>query len=295
MTMPRWMDFNGRLVEPASAVLPAGDFGLLYGIGLFTTMRARGGRVFRLPAHLARLLGSAAALNLPLVREQLPDARRVERLLEANELTEARLRLTVTGGTRDGEQVRHNVLLTAVPAEPYPESYYADGVTACICPQVQDGSDPLAGHKTTCCWPRLMALHEAQRRGCAEALWFDRTGRLAEGSISNVFVVTAGTVQTPPPDTPVLPGITRSVVGDLCAREGWAWRETALTITDVLDADECFITNCIMGIVPVVRVEKRAIGAEKPGVLTRRLMAAYNALVDQECRGNGGGDSAPVP
>src|SRR5262245_58527113 len=137
---PRWIDINARLIESDQAAVPAADLGVLYGIGLFTTILVRHGQPFRLPAHLQRLLDSAERLSLPIGLDQLPGATRVARLLAANELRDARLRLTVTGGTRDGQQVHHTVLLSAAPYEAYPQGYYADGVTAWVCPQAQDAS-----------------------------------------------------------------------------------------------------------------------------------------------------------
>ena len=82
-------------------------------------------------------------------------------------------------------------------------------------------------------------------------------------------------VKTPPLDTPVLPGITRSVVLDLAARDGVAVEEAPLTIEDLLTADEVFLTNSIMEVMPVCRIERHAVGSEKPGVVTTALANAY--------------------
>ena len=279
--MPPIVDLNGKLVRADSAEVTVSDLGVLYGIGLFETMRSYAGRVFRFGQHLDRLLASAEKLNLAFRREMLPDERRIVALLEANDLSDARLRLTVSGGSPVEEGLKHMVLTTAVPLEPVPAEYHTRGVTVHITSQVQQSSDQLIGHKTTCYWPRLQALHEAQQRGCAEALWFTETRKLAEGSISNVFVIKDGTAKTPPLDTPVLPGVTRAAVIELCETEKIPCRQLPLTIDDLLNADEAFLCNCIMEIVPVCRVERSAIGDEKVGPVTKKLASAYRELVKE--------------
>lgn len=276
--MVRVVDLNGSLLAAAEALVSTTDLGVLYGIGLFETMRAYGGRVFRFREHLERLLASAEALKLPITREMLPDHKRLSALLSANDLNDARVRLTVSGGSPGVDGVEHMVLATAVEVQPLPEEYHTRGITVAVCSQTQLTTDPLAGHKTTCFWSRLRALHEAQLHGCGEALWFTEKRELAEGSISNVFIVKDGVVKTPPIGTPVLPGITRAAVIELCGQHSIPCEQTALTIDDLLDADEAFICNSIMEIVPVCRVERKAVGDEKVGGITQRLSAAYQVL-----------------
>ena len=237
--------------------------------------------MFRFRQHVDRLLASAEKLKLPFRREMLPDEGRIVALLEANDLSDARLRLTVSGGSPGEEGLKHMVLTSAVPLEPVPAEYYTRGVTLHLASQVQQSADPLISHKTTCFWPRLQALHEAQQRGCAEALWFTERRQLAEGSISNVFVIKDGIAKTPPLDTPVLPGVTRAAVIELCEREKIPCLQSPLTIDDLLDADEAFLCNCIMEIMPVCRVERSAIGDEKVGPLTKKLANAYRELVKE--------------
>ena len=123
-------------------------------------------------------------------------------------------------------------------------------------------------------------LRDAQERHCGEAIWFTPENALAEGSISNVFLVRENRLLTPPLDTPVLPGITRALVLQLAESLQIPAEEKACTIDDLLDAEEVFLTNAIMEVMPVTRVEKKAIAEEKVGLITRRLNEAYHDLVD---------------
>ncbi len=280
---------DGAFVPRASAVVSVFDGGWLHGAGLFETMRAENGRIFRLESHLERLRRSAEKLLRPIQRADLPSQDEFGELLKRNGLKAARVRLTVTAQEarkQEGKEARDEltVCVTATRLEGYPAGLYESGVRAAICDFRQSPSDPTAGHKTTGQLPRLLGLREATRAGCMEALWFTPTNELAEGSISNVFVVREGVVKTPPLDTPVLPGIARGVVLSIAKQISIEAREVRLTINDLLDADEVFLTNAIMQVIPVIRVEKRDIGDGRVGPVAKRVLGEYRNLVRKECR-----------
>lgn len=290
---------NEQLIDEAEAPVSTRDVGLLHAAGVFTTMRARGGAVERLSAHLARLRASCDALALPLPYDDAELTRAASSLLQANELAEARMRLTVTRGVpivdaERGISVRPTVFLTATPFEPYPSELYERGMTVLAYDEYKlNPYDPQAGHKTLDYFSRLAALREAQRRGAHEALLFSVHNLLQSGSISNVFLAKDGRLLTPPTNDElrddairaaarysrgnVLPGITRAAVIGAAGAASIAVERRAVTIDDVLGADELFLTNSAMGVMPVCRVERRAIGDEKPGPITRQMAAALEA------------------
>jgi branched-subunit amino acid aminotransferase/4-amino-4-deoxychorismate lyase len=280
--------FNGAYMPADEARISIFDGGFLHGAGLFESMRADYGHAFRLDAHIDRLLHSAEKLGLPIARPDLPLTRDVDELLERNDLDTARLRLTVTVGSMlasaiDAERPALTVCLTAAALPPYPAELYARGMSVLVTTFKQSPSDPMCGHKTLNYLPRLLALRSAQRMQCGEALWFTPQNQLAEGSISNVFVAKSGAIATPPLQTPVLPGVSRAVVLELAGAAGIAAEEKPLNINDLLDADEVFLTNSSMMVMPVVRVEKHDIGTGKPGPLAQKLRAAFVELVRKEC------------
>lgn len=278
---------NGAFVDADDANVSIFDGGWLHGAGLFETMRAENRCVFRLEAHLARLCRSAATILAPIDRDALPTADALAELLERNELDAARLRLTVSAGRVDGAKPdstpQLTVIVTAGNLASYPDSFYARGVPVAICPYRQSPTDPLAGHKVTGHLSRLLGLREARQADCVEGLWFTTANRLAEGSISNVFVISEGTLKTPPLDTPVLPGIARGVVLAIARDEGIEAHECPLTIEDVLGADEILLTNAIMQVLPVIRVEKHDLNDGRVGPLAKRLLEGYRDRVRKEC------------
>jgi branched-chain amino acid aminotransferase len=277
---------NDQFIDEADASVSIRDTGLLHAAGVFTTMRSYGGRVFRLDAHLRRVRESCDALFIPLQYrdEQLTAA--VDELLRRNELAEARLRLTVTRGAAQqdplhGVHLTPTAFVTAAPLEPYPADFYARGLTVILLDEQKlNPYDLQAGHKTLNYLSRLAALREANRRGAGEALWFNVHNYLQSGSISNVFIVKGGAIVTPPTkadrrDAPsaVLPGVTRGAVLDLAAANGIDARIEPIDVNQLLDADEVFLTNSIMQLMPVGRIERKPIGDDKPGPVTRQLMA----------------------
>ena len=292
---------NGTFVDESAASIPLRDTGLLHGAGVFTTTRADGGRVFRLAHHLQRLRASCEALFIPLQFTDDAIVAAVDELLARNELADARLRLTVTRGSASadplhGTRLEPNVFLTAAPLERYPAEFYARGMTARLVDEHKlNPYDVTAGHKTLNYFARLHALREAGRLGAGEALWFDVHHYLQSGSVSNVFVAKDGELFTPPtprelreelapdalpyPRSSVLPGVTRAAVIELARDAGVDVHLAGIDVRALLDADEVFVTNSVMRVMPVCRIERKAVGADKPGMLTTNLMDRLDQLV----------------
>ncbi|MBN1772087.1 MAG: aminotransferase class IV family protein [Deltaproteobacteria bacterium] len=291
--MNEFVCLNGKLIPAEDARVSIYDAGFLHGVGLFETMRAYRGRVFRPRDHFDRLGASAQQLGLRIAPDSDELAQWLATLLDANELTDARVRLTATPGDLRPTATTATVdpaappsgtlLITATSLTGYPDEFHQRGITVVIADTRANPHDPTAGHKTLNYFPRLLTLQRAQQKGAAEALWFTPANRLACGCISNVFAVKGDTVFTPPAQPPVRPGITRNTVLDLCQQESIAVQETDLVIQDLLDADEIFLTNSIMELLPVCRVERHAVGQDKPGPVYKQLRDAYHRTVQQEC------------
>lgn len=271
---------NGKLCGADEARVPVANPSFLHGAGLFETLRAYKGKPFRLREHIDRLAASAKRLNMPIgdAAERIGDA--VQQVLQANGLKNARIRVTVTPSSPHDADAKPTLLVRAEETVGYPTELYEKGMTVCVLNEYrQSRHDPLAGHKTTSYFGRLVALRDAQDRHCGEGLWFTAENLLAEGCISNVFLVKAGRLRTPPPGTPVLPGVTRATVLELAAAAGIAVDEGPCTIDDLLNADEVFLTNAVMEVMPAARIERHAIGQERPGPVTIQLLTAYRQLV----------------
>jgi len=276
---------NDKLVDIDKASVSVTDSGLLYGMGLFETMRSYNGVVFCLKDHLDRLFFSASSLSINNTydRKYISDA--IYKLLKANKLTDARLRLTLTSGpmSQSEEQRRATLLVTATELRPYPPEYYKNGVLMVLCPFRQNTAEPIYGHKTINYLSRMIALNFAHQKRAAEALWFTVDNHLAEGCISNVFLVKDAVLYTPPIETPVLAGVARKTVCQIALKNSIKLVEKTLGINDVLDADEVFLTNVIMQVLPVSSVEKHTVGDGKVGPMTKKLMEFFGEFIKSEC------------
>jgi len=273
---------NGQVVPAAEARVSVFDTGFLHGASVFTTLLGHNGRPFRLDRHLARLRAGAAKIGLehPATDDQLADA--VGQVLQANAIAEARIRVTLTPGAV-GAAPAPTTLVTAVAARNDPR-WYTRGLGVIVSGVRQYEGDPTAGVKTGCYLARVMARHAAAVVGADEALWLTVSGRLAEACYCNVFCVRGGRVATPPLDTPVLPGVVRQAVLELCEKLDLpAGDDEPITGEDLLAAEEVFLTSSVAGVRPVVRIERRPVGDEKPGAITNRILAAYTELLDAEC------------
>jgi len=277
---------NDKLVDIDKACIQVTDSGFLYGAGLFETMRSCNGVVFALADHLDRLFFSAQALSIsnPYTRKYISDA--IYQLLQANKLTDARLRLTLTNGpmAESHEQRKSTLLITAAKLQPYPPEYYKNGVTVVLCPFRQNPGEPIYGHKTINFYPRMMALNLAHQKRAAEALWFTVDNRLAEGCISNVFLVKDSLLMTPPIRTPVLAGVARKTVCQIALKNSIKLVEKDLYINDLLEADEVFLTNVIMQIMPIIKVEKHTVADGKVGPMTKKLLKKFNEFIKENCK-----------
>ena len=283
--MSEYVFLNERLVEAGEAVVSVHDAGLLHGVGLFETVRCYGGRCFRLDDHIERLFGSAQVLGMPIEQSRSDLAGWVEALIEANGIGEGRVRITLTRGdmrkAMEEGRFESTLFVTAGAMEAYGAEVYQRGMTVVVSSYRQNLGDPLVSHKTTNYFSRLLGLQEAQQKQAGEALWFTLDGKLAGGSISNVFVVRGERLLTPPLETPVLAGVTRQVVLELAEELGIETEQPALTWEDVKEASEVFLTNSIMELMPVCRVERRSIGGGKPGPVYERLGQGYRKRVEE--------------
>lgn len=265
---------NGRLVPVDEARVSVLDRGFLLGDALFETMRAYGGRVFRLDAHLERLERSAARIGLPLPRGL---AEAVEETVRANGLDEATVRLTVTRGPGSGLEppdAPQPTVVIAVREAPAPPA----AVRATLARSRRNEHSATAGLKHPAYLDAVVEITAARRAGCDDAIFLDTGGHLSEGAYSNLFLVTDGALRTPPPTCGALPGITRATVLELAPRLGLQATEEALDVNALGDAKEAFLTSSLREIVPLVVVEGLRIGPGQPGDVTRRIQQAYATL-----------------
>lgn len=272
-----WVD--GRLLATSAARISPFDHGLLVGDGVFETLRVYAGVPFAWTRHHARLQRSAAGLGLEAPTTEVLRAA-TNSVLDANGLSDARIRLTVTGGPAPLGSERGaagpTVIVAASAMRPWPPT-----VRVVHAPWTRNEASAVAGLKTTSYAENVRALAFAHERDGGEAIFANTRGELCEATGSNVFVVDDGVVRTPPPAAGCLLGVTRALVLELCAAGGITAEETTLAPATLAEADEAFLTSSTREVQAISHVDDLALPAA-PGPTTAALAEAFADLVARD-------------
>jgi len=284
-----WID--GRLAPADQPHLSVYDRGFQLGDGVFETMRARGGHVTELGAHLARLRGSAAGLDIELAETLEADvAAGIADLLRAEHLDgpagDASIRITVSRGVvvargllPAGAAAPATVVIQAWPVAPPPAGHLEHGIHLVASAVRRDPENPLAALKTTSRADFVFARLEARRAGADDALFLTVDGFLSEATSANVFLVRDRELATPSLACAILPGTTRTWILGWASDAGLKPAEGLLTIADLVAADEAFLCSSVADILPVTRFDGAPIWTGSPGPWTARARAAREALI----------------
>ncbi|UCC33682.1 MAG: branched-chain-amino-acid transaminase [Candidatus Bathyarchaeota archaeon] len=277
---------DGKFYPKSGAKVSVYDHGLLYGDGVFEGIRAYEGVVFKLKEHIDRLYRSAHTimLQIPLTKDEMTKA--VLETLRKNDLKTAYIRLLVTRGVGDlGLDPRKCpkpsiIIITEPVIELHSGEAKAKGVTTMISWVKRDPVDATSHEiKSLNYLNSILAKIEANTTDVDEAICLDKVGFVCEGVAENIFIVREGEIFTPPVSTGALPGITREAVMELAERMGYAATERNITPNELFNADEVFFTGTAAEVTPVREINKRKIGNEEAGPITKRLMQEFYKMV----------------
>jgi branched-chain amino acid aminotransferase len=267
--MKVWVD--GAVVEADQARVSVFDHGLTVGDGVFETAKVVDGVPFALTRHLDRLASSARGLGLTspddgALREAVAAALAAN--ADAVEAGPLRLRITLTGGTSPLGSDRGQAGPTLVVALA-PLTAWAPTAKVVVVPWTRNERAATAGLKTTSYADNVVALAHAKAHGGSEAVLANTAGMLCEGTGSNVFVVLAGELVTPPLTSGCLAGVTRALVVE------WTGAvERDVPLGALLEADEVFLTSSTRDVQAVHAVGDDAY-PDAPGPLTRHAAATF--------------------
>ena len=280
--MEKKVYLNGTILPISQATVSVADQGFLHGISTFTTILAKNGAIVGFDYHLKRISETVKMLGLQIdvTTGELVDG--AYQVLDANGLTDARMRITLTPGTGKDDST---VLITADALAEVNQDFYKHGIKTIVSSFKQTPGDPVYGFKTGCYLTRILARQEAASKKADDAIWFTTDNLLAEACFANIFLVKNGIVLTPPRQTPVLPGFVRQCVLDICRELDLPVEDsTPLDINDLLSADEVFLTGSCAGIVPVRQIEQHIVGQGEPGEITQAIRKNYLAKLDEVTR-----------
>jgi branched-chain amino acid aminotransferase len=282
--------FDGEYIPSDKAAISVFDHAFLYGDGVFDTICAWNGYLFKLEDHVNRLLMSAHATKMNLSHSKEDIANSIIETVRRNKLTNAYIKVVVTRGTSpepllDPSECTSSVIIFARPflwlISP---DKIEKGIHVKIASTRRIPSQSLdAKVKTLNYQNNAMAKIEAIESGADDAIMLDIEGYVCEGPTYNLFIVKNGTLITPQDN--ILLGITRDTIFELAKRSGWPVKVDRITPYDLFNADEVFFCSTAGGIVPIVYVDGRKVGSGKPGDYTRKLIDDYFEMLEQ---GEGG-------
>jgi para-aminobenzoate synthetase component 1 len=269
---------NDSIVPAEEARVSVFDRGLQYGDGFFETIRVEAGDVLFLPEHLDRLRSSCVSFNI-----QLPDRdwhSTITELLEQNRLqgSLAAVKILVTRGeTHSMLDLVHSenptVVIYARAYVPPDEKKYEEGSTLVTFPHLRHTF--LAAHKCANYLFYLAARDWARRRRADEAIILNGDGSVSECGTANIFYRRGQTMYLPT-SSHYLVGITEEQVKRILTQMGFVCVSAPTEVKDLKAADELFITNSLIGVMPVSRIDGTDMGPvqELPGKLQSQLFAA---------------------
>lgn len=278
--------FRGRFVENDEVRIDFEDRGYQFGDGIYEVVRVYNGRCFLLERHLDRFEKSAAALRLKIPTERSELSKKLQELVERNEVGTGLVYFQLTRGSAqrghaipDGSEP---CLLAYTDLVERPTGAFEKGIRAIM---VKDIRWLRCDIKSLNLLGNVLARQEAVDAGVEEAIQH-RDGMVTEGSASNVFAVRGGVLYTHPVSTLILAGVSRRRVLDLARRIQLETAEVTFSVQELKEASEVFVTGTTAEVTPVIEIDGKAVGDGVPGKWTRLLQNAFFAEVDSLC-GNG--------
>ena len=275
---------NDEIVEPSKALISVYDHGFLYGDGIYETLRVYQGVVFKFREHLDRLFRSASRikLNIGKTYEELEEA--VYAVLRANQLKDAYIRISISRGygpigLDPSLCKKPTIAIIPIAFGGHPEENYEQGVKIIFTKTRRNykaALDPMI--KSLNFLNNILAKIEAIEAEAYEGVMLNYQDFVTEGTICNIFFIKDSTLFTPSIDVGILDGITRVIIMELASNLDMKTEKGHYGKEDVYGADEVFLSNTTMEIMPVRRADNQNY-AITPGKWTKALHKAYKEYV----------------
>ena len=248
---------NGLFWTIDKANISVLDRGFTHGDGLFETMRVYSGKIFRLEHHLDRLFQSARSIfiELPITRNEIRSA--IYAALKLNGLSNSIVRLTVTRGELDsGVNVDYSspptIVILVKPVKAISKKTYKEGIGIKLYKKSAIRTQGISNKIKSCNYLSNIILREnALKENFFEAILLDHNHNVTEGTICNIFIIKNNQLKTPTLNEFVLSGIIRQAILDLCLENNIPFKEDLITERELYEADELFLTNSAIEILPV--------------------------------------------
>ena len=268
---------NGLFWTIDKANISVLDRGFTYGDGLFETMRVYSGKIFRLEHHLDRLFQSARSIfiELPITRNEIRSA--IYAAIKLNGLSNSIVRLTVTRGELDsGVNVDYSspptIVILVKPVKAISKKTYKEGIGIKLYKKSAIRTQGISNKIKSCNYLSNIILREnALKENFFEAVLLDHNHNVTEGTISNIFIIKNKQLKTPIANEFVLSGIIRQAILDLCLENNIPFKEDRITERELYEADELFLTNSAIEILPVRNINRHKLKNRGTRSMTKHI------------------------
>lgn len=282
--MHRFLLHNDDILEATSACLRPGQVGTLSGWGVFSTIRLFEGVFFAYERHFARMKRDAKLMRVPFPEDPAYLKSRLQRLVEANGVQNATVRVVVIrnkGGIWQGPGIEREFDVAAFMV---PVNTWGRAVRLGVVPQARHAANMFAGTKILSWAQNLTWYEEAHERGFDEVVLLNERGEVSECTSANIFAAMGDEVWTPPVNSGCLPGITRELLLGAIHTPGIKVIEKALMPPDLEAADEVFITSTTRNLIPVMEIE--GLHVQHDDTARLKLDEAFSKYVDEYVAAN---------
>ena len=279
--MSRIAYVNGRYLPRAQAMVSVEDRGFQFADGVYEVCEVKGGQLIDERRHMARLERSLRELRIARPMSEAALAVVLRETVRKNRVRDGIVYVEITRGTARRDfpfppaGTPPTLVVTARSTDRARlEQLAADGVAVVTMPDIRWGRVDI---KSVALLPNVLAKQAAREAGAREAWLVDAQGRVTEGASSNAWIVSRdGTLITRQLGNDILPGVTRAVVIDVVKGQGLAFEERAFTVAEAYAAREAFITSASQIVLPVTRIDGRAVGNGAPGPIATALRRDFH-------------------
>ena len=281
--MSRIAYVDGRYVPHRHASVHIEDRGFQFADGIYEVVAVIGGRRFDEPRHLDRLERSLGELDIAMPMSRAALASVMDEVVRRNRVKHGILYLQITRGSAPRDHAWRDeatpvVVMTARRQLPPSDQTVKDGVAVITAPDQRWRRNDI---KSVALLGNVLGKQKARRAGAYETWMVDDAGRVTEGTSTNAWIVVGGRIVTRPLGPEILGGITRAAVLDVARELQIAVDERLFSADEARAADEAFLTSTTAYVLPVTRIDDKAIGTGKPGSVTARLLENYHRLIDE--------------
>ncbi|UII57750.1 D-amino-acid transaminase [Cytobacillus spongiae] len=273
---------NGKYISLDETVIPIDERGHQFGDGVYEVIRFYAGQPFMLDEHIERLINSSYAIKLPITDDLDSFRKLIMEAVQKAGISDCNVYIQITRGIATRNHLFPNVpvsiTMTVRPAKTIDKDERAKGVFAITRDDERWANCYI---KSLNLLPNILAKQEAEDQGCFEAILL-KEGFVTEGTSSNVYVVKDGKVYTTPLSKQILPGITRMAVKQIAEKLEISFIEQHVSQEELMEADEVFVTSTTAEILPVVKINKCAVGNGIPGEITTTLYEEFCRTIENQ-------------